>query len=1254
MARRNSNRLPAPQRLTVTPGDGHLVLDWAAVEGAEGYRLRYRRARGGSFGNPIKIGRTTEHRLVGLANGTRYVLRLCAVSGTGDRGPNAIATGQPKAPLLSFGAARVADHRLVQRQRMAPVVLPEAAGASGAVAYSLSPPLPAGLAFNPATREISGTPAESLEKTDFILTAEADGRRTRLPFTLAVEADGRPDFGGAAVGDLVFEQGRLIPETVLPAASGGEGRLIYRISPRLPAGLSFDSETRTLSGTPAESLAGADYMLTVYDSDGNQSDHDCSTLQFRITVRNAHVPDAPSNLTVGPNASTGQIGVSWGQLRNGEHMELIWRSNDETEFSPLATSSESGFQISELDRRKGYVIRGRVVNSKGHSSWVEIDVPPADPSESQTPSAALRPRGDDDEDSGGAHGRTAITLEIEGDDAPTVDELKIYHVHGSEAISRLSRFEINLVRIQNDVYREIAPETVLGHNARLDIQVLEGGNTAMPRTITGIISAFREIPSSGMEVTHYRLQMEPSMSALGRNRQSRVHATASASDVNAVTFETLIKNKLLAQGTDYKKKNDDDMEREMRSFLFLEGVEFCLSEDKLPQNSFFHVTQYEESDLNFICRLCENHGVFFFFKNDDNGNRDIVVFGNADTAITKHNENFEIKLVNKGTTGTTGDSRYVVNAETAAAKVLGNLITFERVCKPHPRLVRLVSNNAEKPSLKLIGECEIDSSGKGIQSFHDTHFTTTDQGKAFAELRAEEIMAECDYWEGKTTTPCIAPGRIMTRLEHTMNWRTASGKDYLITESEFEMFFGHDGVRNPDGQTVETSFVCNFRCIVHETGGRVFRPRRSTPVPRLAGVYSASVDGVAGKEIAQRGAIDDDGAYRVVYRHDERAELTAGKNSKALKKAEPYAGEAVGMHFPLKEGTEVLVAFRNGDPDCPVIVGAMPNGDHPSPVTASNRSAHRIITNVGGMFEINDGDTSNEGDLGNDANTEANTGERLIMKSRQGATGSYIRMGHPDPANESVYETAPFPLCEDVNAGMLFYTPNTIMEVAPVKKSQANDIDSCALDRYLISGGRMLIHAGLLAGEGREKRTLSEVPSEDGDLFINAVGNLSLVAGGDIIEDAQNKNSTVKRNSHKTVLGYDSKIVLGLSNSVLVGLKTSVKAAGGVSISLSADLKMTLGTSASISMGAAVSLKIGGYASIGIGVGLSVKPSVAINNYTGLKIEKVAVAEIKDCPLNLKTHAVNVDTGAIEAKAMSMVAQSSAARMTISGFSGYL
>ncbi len=70
--------------------------------------------------------------------------------------------------------------------------------------------------------------------------------------------------------------------------------------------------------------------------------------------------------------------------------------------------------------------------------------------------------------------------------------------------------------------------------------------------------------------------------------------------------------------------------------------------------------------------------------------------------------------------------------------------------------------------------------------------------------------------------------------------------------------------------------------------------------------------------------MDDRGRYKVRFAFDD-GEYQAGKASDFIRQSQPYLGpNATGMHFPLVEGTEVVVGYLNGDPDRPIVVGPSP------------------------------------------------------------------------------------------------------------------------------------------------------------------------------------------------------------------------------------------------------------------------------------------------------------------------------------------
>ena len=206
----------------------------------------------------------------------------------------------------AFGAQTIPDQTWLQGLVFEPLVLPEASGGDGTLTYTLEPALPEGVTFDTATRVLSGLPETPLAPTRYTYKAtDRDGDAASLTFTLTVLASGaqdrRPAFSedqrvvgngklaghvppdaqgaGATTADLNYAQNTAIEPTVLPAAEAGDGTLSYTLEPALPQGMTFDADTRVLSGTPATQAAPTLYTYTATDEDGDRA-----TLVFTLAV----------------------------------------------------------------------------------------------------------------------------------------------------------------------------------------------------------------------------------------------------------------------------------------------------------------------------------------------------------------------------------------------------------------------------------------------------------------------------------------------------------------------------------------------------------------------------------------------------------------------------------------------------------------------------------------------------------------------------------------------------------------------------------------------------------------------------------------------------------------------------------------------------------------------------------------------------------------------------------------------------------
>ncbi len=278
-----------PTQVSVTPGEGTLVVSWAAVSGATGYKVQWKSGDENydAAARQAVVADGTTYTIANLIGGTEYTVRVIATRTDVDDGPPSDGvTGTPGGdgtPLPEPDTDPVfieaVDPQTYRQNQAVELTLPEAIDGNGTVKYSLTE-LPDGLTFDAETRIISGTPTTPTEKAIYTVTAtDEDGDTGEMSFFITVVANVAPSFGDASVDAQSYLRKQEIDSLTLPQAIGGDGTLTYALAPDLPTGLSFDAETRMLSGTPLEAIGETTYTLTATDDDG-----DAATLMFTLSV----------------------------------------------------------------------------------------------------------------------------------------------------------------------------------------------------------------------------------------------------------------------------------------------------------------------------------------------------------------------------------------------------------------------------------------------------------------------------------------------------------------------------------------------------------------------------------------------------------------------------------------------------------------------------------------------------------------------------------------------------------------------------------------------------------------------------------------------------------------------------------------------------------------------------------------------------------------------------------------------------------
>jgi type VI secretion system secreted protein VgrG len=336
-----------------------------------------------------------------------------------------------------------------------------------------------------------------------------------------------------------------------------------------------------------------------------------------------------------------------------------------------------------------------------------------------------------------------------------------------------------------------------------------------------------------------------------------------------------------------------------------------------PKRDF--IVQYRETDLDFLRRLTEHLGISFYFDQREGGER--LVF-------TDHQGGFRRPDEDALPFRRRGEERDVFELQGKRRIV--------------PAVYAVHDYNYRTPHLDLSANDEVKDGYAGGVVEYAGHFKTPDEAAALAKVRAEERQSTQYVYTGRSDLPGLAAGTRRTLVDHP----TLGKVDLLVVEVEHEAEQMIDGL--PAGRP---GYRNVFKAVPAD---QTYRPPRGTPRPRMYGLASAIID--AGQPDGSKYArLDDQGRYLVRFVFDTGAG-DKQRPSKLVRMAQPHAGPDYGMHFPLKPGTEVIVAFVDGDPDRPIIVGAVPNPHTRSPVDASNATVHRIKTQSGIFMDLVDED----------------------------------------------------------------------------------------------------------------------------------------------------------------------------------------------------------------------------------------------------------------------------------------------------------
>ena len=327
--------------------------------------------------------------------------------------------------------------------------------------------------------------------------------------------------------------------------------------------------------------------------------------------------------------------------------------------------------------------------------------------------------------------------------------------------------------------------------------------------------------------------------------------------------------------------------------------------------------QYGETDFDFVQRLMQEWGIYWWFEHSENSHTLVL----AD-AINVHKACADSPLVCYYQKGLKLDKEFIhtITANESLRSGQWVLNDFDFM-KPRSLLKSTVANPRET------GLAEYEH-----YEWPGDYFTKS-EGEMLTRIRMEEQRSPGSRVQGSGNIRTLMTGFTFT-LE---NYPTAEvNREYLLVQTTL---FIQDNAQH-SGQEQHFSYSTSFE--LHPTS-EVYRPQRTLSKPHTKGPQSAIVTGPAGQEIWT----DKYGRVKVQFGWDRY-----GKNDENsscwVRVSYPWAGKGFGGIQIPRIGQEVLVDFKNGDPDLPIIVGrtynqdTMPPWGLPGAATQSGFYSHTI------------------------------------------------------------------------------------------------------------------------------------------------------------------------------------------------------------------------------------------------------------------------------------------------------------------------
>ncbi|MYM34975.1 type VI secretion system tip protein VgrG [Duganella sp. FT94W] len=480
---------------------------------------------------------------------------------------------------------------------------------------------------------------------------------------------------------------------------------------------------------------------------------------------------------------------------------------------------------------------------------------------------------------------TQINREIAIDCALGTDVLLLRRMRASEGLSQLSEYDLELYSERADLQLDQLLATPL----TITVELPKGGQ----RHFHGFITRFALSGRQGRFLT-YQATVRPWLWFLTRAADCRIFQDQSVPDIIKAVFAP---------------------------YAIADFDTAGLSANYAPLP---YCVQYRETDFNFVSRLMEREGIYYYFKSVA-GRHTMVL---ADSYAAHHPAPGYATLL------------YMPAADHAMRE---SEVVYEWAMggEVEPGVQSLQDFDFEKPSASLLVKSA--ASHGYAQSRHEMfdypgNYTERAAGERGARRRLDARHTSYQRVKAATRARGLFPGGLFKLTEHP---RADQNGEFLITDAEYTLSSDtYEPTRPADPEAV---LSCAFTAIARQTD---YRPPERARKPVVRGPQTAIVVGKAGEEIWT----DKYGRVKVQF-HWDRVGREDEASSCWMRVAQGWAGKRWGAMFLPRVGQEVIVSFLEGDPDRPLVTGSVYNADHmpPYPLPAqATRSTIKSNSSSGG------------------------------------------------------------------------------------------------------------------------------------------------------------------------------------------------------------------------------------------------------------------------------------------------------------------